>query len=53
VSDFYHPYVVEQLTKLLGISEETEVAQPALVKRWNDKFLGEPLNNGKRPKFIF
>lgn len=44
VADFYHPYVVDQLTTLLGIKSENE-KPPAIVKRWNEKFLGKPTNS--------
>lgn len=45
VADFYHPYVVEQLKKLLGLQgvEGTDSEQPsALVKKWEEKFLSSP-----------
>lgn len=48
VADFYHPYVVEQLEALLGLSSVKQ--QPALVNRWNEKFLSGPIGNSK---FIF
>jgi len=49
VADFYHPYVVDQLTKLLGIQSDEEPSN--LVKRWNRKYLAKPLNS--RAQFIF
>ena len=47
-ADFYHPYVVEQLKKLLKIEDDEEPS--ALVERWNDKFLSGPVG---KSKFVF
>lgn len=47
--DFYHPYVVEQLKRLIGIEGDIiEPKQPALVKRWDEKFL----QDGPKSRFI-